>query len=420
MLTITKTALVSKLNQLQLLKLEEERKANEEKNKKINDQPVIDKASFVTKSETSRPSLIEQQRAEVPKKAPDLNSTKGKENEVLDVVDLHKIAKLQEESLRQSTCRFLTLDKTEKKGFDKNQFLLQNSNLCKPLSVEALNLCNGKFEENDYNIVPMHKMKRINGYGSSSSLINAQDTHHRGSLPNINPGYYSLRSKKSKKQTDRLPFPLPIHPSRLPLNTTGSDSPTYDQRPKLSSPYKDNFESRTLPSSYRLQSRSNSCNRKTPNTPSPRRESTSFLPNPKNSPSLSRRESAPCNNPRNLSPLSSPTLYQRSRGISSPVLPSPTKTWRNELMSPTGSGYQQRNASQSPSRTGRLPLTTMHNRSPKCGNSPASPRHEELRGFKVQSRIPSPGPASRSGIPVPSTYMPKGHSDDESWSNDCY
>ncbi|KAG8171919.1 hypothetical protein JTE90_000421, partial [Oedothorax gibbosus] len=36
MLTITKTALVSKLNQLQLLKLEEERKANEEKNKKIN------------------------------------------------------------------------------------------------------------------------------------------------------------------------------------------------------------------------------------------------------------------------------------------------------------------------------------------------------------------------------------------------
>ncbi|KAG8195763.1 hypothetical protein JTE90_010639 [Oedothorax gibbosus] len=47
-------------------------------------------------------------------------------------------------------------------------------------------------------------------------------------------------------------------------------------------PYKDNFESQNPPSSYRLQSRSNSCNRKTPNTPSPRRESTSFLPNPKN------------------------------------------------------------------------------------------------------------------------------------------
>lgn len=171
-------------------------------------------------------------------------------------------------------------------------------------------------------------------------------------------------------------------------------APCYESQKKLASPLKDNFESRTLPSSYRMHSRNNSSSRRELNTPSPRRESIPFLPSPRNSPGFSRRESAPFNNiPKNPSPLSSPTLYQRSRGISSPVLPSPTKSFRRDPMSPTSNDHHHRHASQSPSR--RLPLTTMHNRSPKCGNSPASPRHEELRGFKIQSRIPSPGPASR-------------------------
>ncbi|GIY22051.1 uncharacterized protein CEXT_410501 [Caerostris extrusa] len=374
---------------------------------------VASNASFSNEVSKARTTEIPVSNIQSP------SFVKGKENDVLDV---QKIAQLQEESLRQSTQRFLDL--VEKKGLpDKKLFHTSNIKLNKPASVEALNLCHGKLDsEIDYTpLAPMQAMKKQNHFGSSS-FLHKQD-NHRGSLPNINPGYYSLRSKKPKKSVDpRLPCPLPLSPShsRVPLNGAGLCASSNGSQSRLISPLADGCESRTLPSSYRIHSRSNSASRKDLNalSPSPRRESAPFLPNSKNG-TNSRRESAPCNGPKYLSPLSSPTLYQRNN-ISSAFMQSPIQSRRNppkDLKTPPSTEYH-RNASHSPSR--RQPLSTVHNRSPKRGNSPASPHREDLKGFKMSSKIPSPGPTTRSGIPVPSSFSSRMGSDVESWSHDCF
>ncbi|GBM89757.1 hypothetical protein AVEN_212724-1 [Araneus ventricosus] len=417
----TKDALVRKLNQLQTRNaVKEKHSAAENASSKevpgardgsvSNATPVPETNNSSFNTEVSKLCT-----SKIPSNAQDSESVKGKENDALDV---HKIAQLQEESLRQSTQRFLDL--VEKRGrSDKNCFL--KSKLSKPASVEALNVCNGKLdEESAYTpLVPMQTMKKQNHFGSSS-FLHQQDAH-RGSLPNINPGYYSLRNKKSKKSLDqKLACPLPLSPShsRLPLNGTGFHASPSVSQCKLTSPLADYCESRTLPSSYRIHSRSNSSSRRDLSalSPSPRRESTPFLSSSRSS-SITRRDSAPGSGQKYLSPMSSPTLYQRN-GSSSSYLQSPNQSRRNPPKDLKTVPPNAENTSHSPSR--RMPLSTVHNYSPKRANSPASPRKEDLKGFKLSSKIPSPGPSVRSGIPVPSSYSTRMASDDESWSHDCF
>lgn len=60
---------------------------------------AIDKTLSSAKCENLKTAAAKlQETSDTPRKPLDLNSVNGKENEVLDVVDLHKIAKLQEES----------------------------------------------------------------------------------------------------------------------------------------------------------------------------------------------------------------------------------------------------------------------------------------------------------------------------------
>ncbi|CAL1286695.1 unnamed protein product [Larinioides sclopetarius] len=418
----TKDALVRKLNQLQTRNAVKEKHSTAENVSSSKEAPgahdgSLSSATPVAEANNSSfsPEVSKPCTSKIPPNGQDSESVKGKEN---DVFDVHKIAQLQEESLRQSTQRFLDL--VEKRGrSDKNSFL--KSTLSKPASVEALNVCSGKLEdESAYtSLVPMQPIKKLNHFGSSS-FLHQQDAH-RGSLPNINPGYYSLRSKKSKKSLDqKLACPLPLSPShsRLPLNGAGFHASPSISQCKLTSPLADYCESRTLPSSYRIHSRSNSSSRKDLSalSPSPRRESTPFLSSPRSS-SVTRRDSAPGSGQKFLSPMSSPTLYQRNFSSSS-NLQSPTQSRRNPPKDLKTVPPRAENTSHSPSR--RMPLSTVHNRSPKRVKSPASPRREDLKGFKLSSRIPSPGPSVRSGIPVPSSYSTRMASDDESWSHDCF
>ncbi|XP_055934360.1 SLAIN motif-containing protein 2-like [Argiope bruennichi] len=418
----TKDALVRKLNQLQKRNDITEKHLTEENISLSKEVPDADNKSVSTDKsapETNNSSFNTEVSklctGKIPSNVQDSESVKGKENDVLDV---HRIAQLQEESLRQSTQRFLDL--VEKRGrSDKNCFL--KSKFSKPASVEALNVCNGKLDdEAAYTpLVPMQTLKKQNQFGSSS-FLHQQDAH-RGSLPNINPGYYSLRSKKSKKSLDQklvCPLPLSPSPSRLPLNGAGFHASSSVSQSKLTSPLADYCESRTLPSSYRIHSRSNSSSRKDLNalSPSPRRESTPFLSHARSNSSI-RRDSAPGSGSKYLSPMSSPTLYQRNTS-SSPYLQSPTQPRRNPPKDLKTVPPNAENTSHSPSR--RKPLSTVHNCSPKRANSPASPRKEDLKGCKLSSKIPSPGPSVRSGIPVPSSYSSRMASDDESWSHDCF
>ncbi|GFR13526.1 uncharacterized protein TNCT_272851 [Trichonephila clavata] len=408
----TKDALVRKLNQL------DKRDAVFEKPPKENGNSLKAPKESASNSNLGTEVVIALHSSKeskmcttvIPRSIEEIKFVKGKENDILDV---HKIAQLQEESLRQSTQRFLDL--VGKKSLPEKNFL-SNSKVIKPASVEALNVCNGKLDdETTYTpLVPMQAMKKPNHFGSSS-FLHKLDVH-RNSLPNINPGYYSLQMKKSRKHIDqKLPCPLPLSPSnsRLPLNGAGFHASPSGSQCKLTS-LTDHCDSCALPSSYRIHSMSNSSSPKDLNALSPPcRESE--CPSLSNSRSAStiRRESAPSNGSKYLSPLSSPTIYQRNN-VSSSFFQSPQQSRRH---TPQSTEYH-RNASRSPSW--RQPLSTVHNRSPKRGNSPASPRKEDLRGFIITSNIPNPGSTVRSGIPVPSSYSSKMNSDDESWSHDCF
>lgn len=168
----------------------------------------------------------------------------------------------------------------------------------------------------------------------------------------------------------------------------------YESQSK-SSRYGDSHESRTLPSSYRMRSRSSY--RDTSLTPSPRRESIPL------SPTFKRRDSAP------NSPQKNAASFLSRNGISSSVMQSSTKGNYGvpHKKSPPGG---ERNVK-------RLPLSTMLNHSPKRGNSPTLPRRDDVRGLKSPSRIASA--VIRSGIPLSSSYIVKGKEDD-SWSHDCF
>ncbi|GFT39801.1 uncharacterized protein NPIL_56571 [Nephila pilipes] len=413
----TKDALVRKLNQLDKRDAVFEKHSSKENGSSTEVKEHVSNSKFVPEVDVALHISDEPRTCttEISRSIGETKFVKGKENDILDV---HKIAQLQEESLRLSTQRFLDL--VGKKSLPEKNFLLTSTKLIKPASVEALNVCNGKLDDEiAYTpLVPMQVMKKQNHFGSSS-FLHKQDIH-RGSLPNINPGYYSLRTKKSKKCIDqKLPCPLPLSPShsRLPLNGAGFHASPSGSQCKQISPLADYCESQTLPSSYRIHSRSNSSSRKDLNalSPSRRRESTPSLPNSRSA-FTSRQDLVPCTGPK----YSSPTVYQRNN-VSSTFLQSPQQSRKNpppkDLKTPPNAEYH-RNASHSPSR--RQPLSTVHNRSPKRGNSPASPRKEDLRGFKIASKIPSPGPTVRSGIPVPSSYSSRMSSDDESWSHDCF
>ncbi|KAF8781653.1 hypothetical protein HNY73_012029 [Argiope bruennichi] len=500
----TKDALVRKLNQLQKRNDITEKHLTEENISLSKEVPDADNKSVSTDKsapETNNSSFNTEVSklctGKIPSNVQDSESVKGKENDVLDV---HRIAQLQEENQRPTneslSLRNLgiilnpaftleTASISNNVGFKisilenklvikgrlelvtdshhglrralvvfadskwlfrghrtrdtKHHLLemtyslkvpLQEENLCGSVvdtstcqisRVMTLNVCNGKLDdEAAYTpLVPMQTLKKQNQFGSSS-FLHQQDAH-RGSLPNINPGYYSLRSKKSKKSLDQklvCPLPLSPSPSRLPLNGAGFHASSSVSQSKLTSPLADYCESRTLPSSYRIHSRSNSSSRKDLNalSPSPRRESTPFLSHARSNSSI-RRDSAPGSGSKYLSPMSSPTLYQRNTS-SSPYLQSPTQPRRNPPKDLKTVPPNAENTSHSPSR--RKPLSTVHNCSPKRANSPASPRKEDLKGCKLSSKIPSPGPSVRSGIPVPSSYSSRMASDDESWSHDCF
>ncbi|XP_035217862.1 SLAIN motif-containing protein-like isoform X2 [Stegodyphus dumicola] len=429
-LYVTKNALVSKLNQLKMLNADVEKRLTKDKttasHNQINDKTiaVIPAVEVTTKAKDNH--LNQKQIVSSIKLEQEPN--KNSEN-VLDVMDVHEIARLQEERLKQSTSRFQSQADISGKHLHQDSKMtssisVQNVGLTKPSSVEALNICNGKINHSGaYGLHPMQGIKQQHMFGSSASLSRNQDLCC-GSLPNINRGYYSLRrERKSKHPSDqKSPCPLPIYPSHPKVTANGSvkELPIESQAKMTSPPYAYR-ESRTLPSSYRVNSRSKSSSRRDLNlTPSPRRESAPFFPSYKSNPvsDTNRRDSAPCNPRRFLSPVSSPTLYQRC-SASSPVLQSPTKAHNNSFQTkktPPSAEYH-RNASHSPSR--RLPLNPVHNQSPKRGNSPASPRNGDFRSLKLPSKIPNP--ASRSGIPVPSMpYISRANADDDSWSDDCF
>ncbi|XP_054723019.1 uncharacterized protein LOC129232946 [Uloborus diversus] len=260
-------------------------------------------------------------------------------------------------------------------------------------------------------------MKKINSFGSSSALHCQNLELLRGSLPNINKGYYSLRAKKPNRSSDqRMPCPLPIYPSYLKAQVNGSMTEISANYKPASSSY-DQQGSRTLPSSYRIHSRNNSSKRDlTSLTPSPRRESSPFFPSHQNGSAfnMGRRESAPGSSRRFLSPASSPTAYQRSIG-STTSLQSPTKSSNNSSRN-VGSSNLEHHRSVSHSSSRRQPLTTVHNRSPQRGTSPASYQNGEFHTAKIPSKIPSP--ALKSGIPVPSGAS-KATTEDN-WSHDCF
>ncbi|KFM80175.1 hypothetical protein X975_01094, partial [Stegodyphus mimosarum] len=429
-LYVTKNALVSKLNQLKMLNADVEKRLTKDKTTTSHKQ-ISDKTSAVTPTHEvttkAKDNHLNQEQIVSSIKL-EQEPNKSSEN-VLDVMDVHEIARLQEERLKQSASRFRSQADISGKHLHQDSKMtssisVQNVGLTKPSSVEALNICNGKINHSAaYGLNPMQGMKQQHMFGSSASLNRNQDLYC-GSLPNINRGYYSLRKeRKSKHPSDhKSPCPLPIYPSHPKGTANGSmkELPIESQAKMTSAPcaYR---ESRTLPSSYRVNSRSKSSSRRDLNlTPSPRRESAPFFPSYKSNPvsDTNRRDSAPCNPRRFLSPVSSPTLYQRCN-VSSPVLQSPTKAHNNSFQTkktPPSAEYH-RNASHSPSR--RLPLNPVHNQSPKRGNSPASPRNGDFRSLKLPSKIPNP--ASRSGIPVPSMpYISRANADDDSWSDDCF
>lgn len=419
-LRATRTALLSKLNQLKLLNssiMEKEandaRTSNESNSdekklassSKTDESSVSDKSHSVSTAENSISSSIGRESKDSISE-----QDSWKKSDVFDVVDVQKIAKLQEESLKQSTYKFLS-QAVGKKALSIKDLSpaspAQIVSLNKPASIEALNTYTDKMNpSNVYSLVPLHGMKK-QGMFSSSSALNCNQELHRGSLPNINKGYYSLKSKKSKRPSEpKFSCPLPIHPSHSKISMNGTLSQaSHDSHTKSAAPSYDHRETRTLPSSYRVHSRSNSSSRRDINalSPSPRRESMPFLANNSMEPNF--RD--------NHRKYSSPTIHPRYTTSSATV--SPTKSFNSQtsIKSPPGMEYH-RTASHSPSR--RLPLSTVQHQSPKKGNIHSFPKNGEIRTLKMPSKIP--GPALRSGIPVPSTASRA--SEDDTWSQDCF
>lgn len=150
-----------------------------------------------------------------------------KSSQVFDVVDVQKIARLQEESLKQSTYKFLSHSgnrtPSSRDLSPVSPTIAQNLN--KPSSVEALNTCSDKVNHsNVYSMVALQGMKKQSIFNSSSALNSSPD-FHRGSLPNINKGYFSLKSRKSKRPSEpKVSCPLPIYPTHSKVTVNGSAS----------------------------------------------------------------------------------------------------------------------------------------------------------------------------------------------------
>lgn len=388
-LQVAKSALVNKLNELQIQSSNLKKQGSTSRLSLDNHKCDSSKESVSCSKAPNGDIPVIVTKSVKEKICDEASSEKSRGNNLMnDVIDVHKIAKLQEERLKQSTLKFLSF--SEKKALPFGHLSpdgrVESARLCKPLSNEALNVYSGKMRSNVFTVVPSYGMKKQSTFGSSTSLTHNQDLH-RSSLPNISKGYYTLKPKRTKYPGDvKMQCPLPIYPTLTKTKANGfkAEVPTYESRSKLLSPPCDYRESRTLPSSYRLHSRNNSTKSL------PRRESTPLLSCQKaiSKSDLNRRESDPIHSKKILTTVS-PTIQRCSPTI-------------------------HRRASHSPSR--RLPLSTVHNQSRKLSDNSVLLHNSEL---KLTSKLPSP--ATRSGIPVPSIQcMSRPSAEDESWNQDCF
>ncbi|XP_054723014.1 SLAIN motif-containing protein-like [Uloborus diversus] len=178
-LQVTKKALVSKLKQLQIHN-EMPKKASAQSlypssEKVIASTQSLDAAGSdclrgVNKTNTVKEEIRENSQESSAVMQPKISEV----NELFDVTDVQKIARLQEESLKQSMPRYHMY--TERRNSSASRSLspavyTQTIGLSKPSSVEALNTCCGKSDQsNIYSLPRPQRMKKINSFGSSSAL----------------------------------------------------------------------------------------------------------------------------------------------------------------------------------------------------------------------------------------------------------
>lgn len=473
-LQMAKMALVSKLDELDILSSQTSRKTKadvELQEKQVSSEEVDQHCDTPSKlncssSESSLQIPSFKENANLISACPEENGTSNLTSEescspgsadldkklllsesrpLNSVTDVCEIARLQEESLRQSSSKLLNL--SESRVPNRSHLAASESErkqrlMMKPASVEALHKYNGR--QSPPAIVSLGGTCRTvkcspqsSPFGSTLSLDYPSDVH-RSSLPNLNRGYYSLRPKKSKRPSEpRIQCPLPVYPVNQKLHVNGSVSQTDlcpVQKGSGRSHNSDYREIRTLPSSYRIKSQKPPvCKKEHLSNAAARRES---APSPlsinSNIPSdQHRRERTPnsvrcvdvCYPKRQVSSPSSRVMSPVSPRVNGGLL-------INHSQQQHGSSPSLHGSSRSPSLNniyGAKELSHSHSpcQSPALSGSnkqdglTSSNQPKDSRKLSLPSKIPSP--FVRSGIPVPSSqHKSRSSPAEDTWSEGCF